>query len=74
MQAKLIMELAASGLAGGNIWMIYSAIFRHAPAKFPRTIDEWWNWFVGSNKEIAAQHNGPGSNIPSNPTTPANPA
>jgi hypothetical protein len=64
-------ELAGSALAGGNVWMIYSAIFKHAPERFPRTIDDWWNWFVGSNKEIASQHNPNGSNISPNPMTPA---
>lgn len=71
---KLLAELAASGLAGGNLWMIYSAIFKHAPRNFPRTLDAWWNWFIGSNQEIASQHTPQGSNILANPITPANPA
>lgn len=65
-----ILETASAALSGGALWMIYSAIWRHAPAKFPRTVDEWWAWLRGANQEIAAQHGG----IPANPTTPANPA
>lgn len=68
---RLLGELASAGLTGGTLWMVYSAIWKHAPQKFPRTIDEWWGWFRGSNQEIANQH---GGKIPPDPTQPANPA
>lgn len=71
---RLLGELASAGLTGGTMWMVYAAIWKHAPAKFPRTVDEWWAWFRGSNQEIASQHSGNASNIIANPITPANPA
>jgi len=64
---KLLAELAASGLTGGTLWMIYAAIWKHAPLKFPRSLDDWWGWVRGSNQEIASQHGPNGSNIPVNP-------
>lgn len=71
---KVLAELAASGLTGGTIWMLYAAVWKWAPEKFPRSVDEWWSWIRGANREIASQHSGSGSNIPANPITPANPA
>lgn len=65
MHITLIQALSA-GLGGGTLWMVYSAIWRHAPAKFPRTIDDWWGWIRGANQEIAAQH-GAGGEPPVNP-------
>jgi hypothetical protein len=68
MDLQHILGYAGAGLAGGNLWMIYSAVFKHAPKeKAPRSIDEWWKWFIGANQEIAAQH--VGGKIPPDPTT-----
>lgn len=71
MDVRHVWEMASVGLAGGTGWMIYAAFWRHAPERFPRSVDEWWGWFRGANREIAAQHGGGGS---PDPTTPANPA
>ena len=67
----LITQYGPAALSGGTLWMIYAALWRHSPTKFPRTADEWWGWIRGSNQEIAAQHNG-GQPVPTAPADPAN--
>jgi hypothetical protein len=73
------MHLTASAiseiLGGSGVMIIYAAIWRHAPVKFPRSLDEWWAWIRGANQEIAAQRSGASASAnPTNPTTPEEPA
>jgi hypothetical protein len=71
MQVAQVWGIVSVGLAGGTGWMLYTAVWRHAPERFPRSVDEWWAWFRGANREIAAQHSG--GSTP-DPIPPANPA
>lgn len=54
-------------LGGGTLTALYVAIWRHAPEKFPRTVDDWWAWFRGANQEIAAQRGGAANPTQGNP-------
>ncbi len=66
--AATVITSLISGTAGSTATLIYVAIWKHSPSKFPRTLDEWWAWARGVNLEIAAHSSAP---LPIMPVEPA---